>query len=138
MFICENQFINKYTNAPSNFITMTNAGAYVAFFTIEFYVGYQFYIHKSPKLPYGKSFKIIYGSNPRQIRITAYCYTGLGNTKIICRKTSYDAITACFSLGGTVFNPTCTEIPCPPNNCIFPKIPLQTSCCCCCYPKMNK
>lgn len=138
MFICQNQFIHNYTNAPANFITITNAGAYVAYFTVEFYVGSEFYNHKSPNLPYGKSFKIIYGSNARQIRITAYCYTALGNSKIIFKKTSYTPITAYFSLGGTVFSPNFTEVPCPPNNSIFPEIPSQTSCCCCCYPKIYK
>src|SRR3712207_1572119 len=122
-------FRSNYTNAPSKSITMTNAGGYVAFFTVEFYVGSKFYTHKSPNLSYGKFFEIIYGSNARQIRIIAYCYTALGNTKIICRKISYNAITACFSLGGTVFNPTCTEIPCYPNNSIFPKISFQTPYC---------
>ncbi|KGM95026.1 hypothetical protein IRP63_04685 [Clostridium botulinum] len=143
MIINENQLISnhiyQYLNAPAKSITITNNGGYVAFFTVDFYINSKLYTHKSPNLTYGKSFKIIYGLNARQIRITAYCYTATGDTKLICKKASYTPVTLCFSLKGTVLNPTCTEVSCPPDNSIPPELPPQNPCCycyCCCCSKM--
>ncbi|AEB76364.1 hypothetical protein [Clostridium botulinum] len=120
------------SNTPAGFVTVINKGAYVAFFTLSFQVGTKLYNEHSPNIAYGKSYRILYASDARELKLSAYYYNAIGDTKLICKKASYTPFNRCFSLGGTILKPTCSEVACPPDNSIPPELPPQNPCCCCC------
>ncbi|CAG7840472.1 hypothetical protein Z959_10465 [Clostridium novyi B str. ATCC 27606] len=122
-------------NAPAGFVTIINNGGYVAFFTLSFEFELKIHENRSPNISYKKFFKLLYPSTARNLKLSSYCYNVIGDTKLISKISSYMPFNRCFSLGGTIFDPTFSEAQCPVDNSIPPEISPQTtcSCCCCCF-----
>ncbi|AYF54742.1 hypothetical protein G8S49_02515 [Clostridium botulinum C] len=110
MNIYNNQCMNPCLQAPSGFMDVINKGAYVATFAIAYFLNGNHFSFDSPKLLYNQSYRISIPVDATAIIFLARFYLTPTQTRIICRKEYSTSFRKYMELGGTIANPTCTEI----------------------------